>query len=107
MISHKKEGVLLLNRSLTVREGNSNSHKKIWNGFMEEVVEFINEYNKINVSSNYIRRKNHFIQCISLVVFYFAAKVNIKHDNLAPNEVFKCTKHNVHIDNIIVWANKS
>ena len=55
----------------------------------------------------YIRRKNHFIQCISLVIFYFAAKVNIKHDNLAPNEVFKCTKHNVHIDNIIVWANKS
>ena len=38
-----KEGVLLLNRSLTVRQGSSNSHKKIWNGFMEEVVEFINE----------------------------------------------------------------
>ena len=38
-----KQGVLLLNRSLTVREGQSNSHKKIWNGFMEKVIEFINE----------------------------------------------------------------
>lgn len=38
-----KQGVLLLNRSLTVRENNSNSHKKIWNGFMEEVVNFINK----------------------------------------------------------------
>ena len=38
-----KQGVLLLNRSLTVREGKSNSHKKLWNGFMEKVVEYINE----------------------------------------------------------------
>lgn len=38
-----KQGVLLLNRSLTVRENNSNSHKKIWNGFMEAVVNFINK----------------------------------------------------------------
>lgn len=38
-----KQGVLLLNRSLTVREGKSNSHKKIWNGFMEKVVEYINK----------------------------------------------------------------
>lgn len=38
-----KQGVLLLNRSLTVREGKSNSHKKMWNGFMEKVVEYINE----------------------------------------------------------------
>ena len=42
-----KQGVLLLNRSLTVREGKSNSHKKMWNGFMEKVVEYINE-NKSN-----------------------------------------------------------
>ena len=38
-----KQGVLLLNRSLTVREGKSNSHKKMWDGFMEKVVEYINE----------------------------------------------------------------
>ena len=38
-----KQGVLLLNRSLTVREGKSNSHKKMWNGFMEKVIEYINE----------------------------------------------------------------
>tara|TARA_B100000575_G_C23127492_1_gene653441 strand:+ start:1709 stop:2413 length:705 start_codon:yes stop_codon:yes gene_type:complete len=41
-----KQGVLLLNRSLTVREGKSNSHKKLWNGFMEKVVEYINENKK-------------------------------------------------------------
>lgn len=41
-----KQGVLLLNRSLTVREGKSNSHKKMWNGFMEKVVEYINENKK-------------------------------------------------------------
>ena len=38
-----KQGVLLLNRSLTVRQGQSNSHKKMWNEFMEKVVEYINE----------------------------------------------------------------
>ena len=38
-----KQGVLLLNRSLTVREGKSNSHKKMWSGFMEKVIEYINE----------------------------------------------------------------
>ena len=41
-----KQGVLLLNRSLTVRQGQSNSHKKMWNGFMEKVVEYINENKK-------------------------------------------------------------
>ena len=41
-----KQGVLLLNRSLTVREGQSNSHKKIWNGFLEIIIKYINENKK-------------------------------------------------------------
>tara|TARA_X000000950_G_C13772274_1_gene601499 strand:+ start:112 stop:789 length:678 start_codon:yes stop_codon:yes gene_type:complete len=36
-----KQGVLLLNRSLTVREGKSNSHKKIWLPFTEMIVKYI------------------------------------------------------------------
>ena len=35
------QGVLLLNRSLTVREGKSNSHKKIWLKFTEMIVNYI------------------------------------------------------------------
>lgn len=35
------QGVLLLNRSLTVREGISNSHKKVWLPFTEMIVKYI------------------------------------------------------------------
>lgn len=43
-----KQGVLLLNRSLTVREGKSNSHKKVWLPFTEMIVKYIsNNLNNI------------------------------------------------------------
>ena len=33
-----KQGVLLLNKTLTVFEKLSNSHKKIWKGFAEDLI---------------------------------------------------------------------
>jgi uracil-DNA glycosylase len=43
-----KQGVLLLNRFLTVREGLSNSHKFIWKSFTEDICKFIaNEFEDI------------------------------------------------------------
>lgn len=36
-----KEGVLLINTSLTVREKQPNSHKKLWDGFTKQVVKRI------------------------------------------------------------------
>jgi uracil-DNA glycosylase len=36
-----KEGVLLINTSLTVREKQPNSHKKLWDGFTEQVIKLI------------------------------------------------------------------
>ena len=36
-----KQGVLLLNRSLSVLQGNSNSHKKQWTDFNIKLMEFI------------------------------------------------------------------
>ena len=36
-----KEGVLLINTSLTVREKQPNSHKEIWKGFTEQVIKRI------------------------------------------------------------------
>ena len=41
-----KQGILLLNRSLTVREGKSNSHKKVWLPFTEMIIIYIS--NKLN-----------------------------------------------------------
>ncbi len=42
-----KQGVLLLNRSLTVEEGLPNSHSKIgWSIFTEKIIELINEQDK-------------------------------------------------------------
>ena len=37
-----KQGVLLLNKTLTVFEKLSNSHKKIWKGFAEDLITYIN-----------------------------------------------------------------
>ena len=37
------QGVFLLNCSLTVREGSSNSHKKVWKTFSQELLKYISE----------------------------------------------------------------
>lgn len=38
-----KQGVFLLNASLTVKEGSPNSHKIIWNRFITHIINIINE----------------------------------------------------------------
>lgn len=38
-----KEGVLLLNKTLTVFEKLSNSHKKIWKGFANDLIKYISD----------------------------------------------------------------
>jgi uracil-DNA glycosylase len=38
-----KQGVLLLNNSLTVRQSNPNSHLKYWKGFSDKIVKYIND----------------------------------------------------------------
>ena len=38
-----KQGVLLLNNSLTVRQSKPNSHLKYWKGFSDEIVKYIND----------------------------------------------------------------
>jgi len=39
-----KQGVLLLNKSLTVRKGSSNSHKQIWQQFTDELLQYFANY---------------------------------------------------------------
>lgn len=39
-----KQGVLLLNKSLTVRKGQSNSHKLIWQRFTDDLLEYFGKY---------------------------------------------------------------
>ena len=47
LISWAKQGVLLLNTTLTVREGNPNSHANLgWQTFTDAVIEKINKLNK-------------------------------------------------------------
>jgi len=38
-----KQGILLLNKTLTVFEKLSNSHKKLWKGFAEDLIKYIND----------------------------------------------------------------
>tara|TARA_B100000029_G_C17300009_1_gene860277 strand:- start:59 stop:814 length:756 start_codon:yes stop_codon:yes gene_type:complete len=38
-----KQGILLLNCSLTVREGNSNSHSKYWKEFTDNIIKFLSD----------------------------------------------------------------
>ena len=40
----KANGILFLNRSLSVRKGQSNSHRELWNGFMNKVLSLLDDY---------------------------------------------------------------
>ena len=42
----KDEKILLLNTALTVNKGESNSHQKIWNDIINEVLEYISDNSK-------------------------------------------------------------
>ena len=42
----KKENILLLNSALTVIEGKSNTHQKLWANFTDDLIKFISEKNK-------------------------------------------------------------
>lgn len=41
-----KQGVLLLNSALTVRQYKSNSHKQIWQKFTDDVIQYISDHTK-------------------------------------------------------------
>lgn len=67
-----KQGVLLLNTALTVREGEANSHKKIgWEIFTDKIIEILNQRddpmvfilwgNNAKSKEKYIKNKNHYI----------------------------------------------
>ncbi|MGL5052745.1 MAG: uracil-DNA glycosylase [Cetobacterium sp.] len=70
--SWAKQGVFLLNATLTVRESEANSHSKIgWTIFTDEVIKKINEKqepvifvlwgNNAKAKKKYITNKNHFV----------------------------------------------
>jgi len=63
-----KQGVLLLNSSLTVEKGNSNSHSKLWVNFTDLLIKYISD-NTENVVfilwGNYAKSKNKFINIFS------------------------------------------
>lgn len=70
--SWAKQGVFLLNASLTVREGEANSHSKIgWETFTDEVIKIINEKregvifllwgNNARSKKKYIDEKKHIV----------------------------------------------
>lgn len=44
LINWAKQGVFLLNASLTVRENSPNSHSKIWKDKTSKIIEYISEY---------------------------------------------------------------
>lgn len=44
----ENNGVMFLNATLTVKKGKPNSHKKIWKKFMDDVICYINDFDKDN-----------------------------------------------------------
>ena len=67
-----RQGVLLLNTSLTVREGEANSHREIgWQIFTDRIIELLNQRdepivfilwgNNAKSKEKYIKNKNHHI----------------------------------------------
>ena len=72
LTSWAKQGVLLLNATLTVREGQANSHQNIgWSTFTDEVIKKLDECDNPMVfilwggnarkKKQYITNKNHFV----------------------------------------------
>lgn len=60
LVSWAKQGVLMLNTSLTVTEGKAGSHKSFgWSKFTQRVLEFLNDYDKPLV---FILWGNHAIE---------------------------------------------
>tara|TARA_E500000178_G_C16934855_1_gene713505 strand:- start:76 stop:789 length:714 start_codon:yes stop_codon:yes gene_type:complete len=70
-----KEFIFLLNSSLTVVEGVSNSHQKYWGQFTDKVIEYINEQNNgmvfLLMGANAISKKklinadkHHILTCV-------------------------------------------
>lgn len=49
LINWAKHGVLLLNSSLTVREGQPGSHMEIWRPFTDKIISILNEQNRFIV----------------------------------------------------------
>ena len=43
LTSWAKQGILLLNTSLTVRQYNSNSHKKVWKKYTDKIINYISK----------------------------------------------------------------
>ncbi len=60
----KEEKILLLNSSLTVFKGNSNSHSHLWNNFTDKLIKWLNEKNKdciFLLMGNYAKNKSKYI----------------------------------------------
>ena len=91
-------GVLLLNRSLTVREGVSNSHKKVWLPFTEMIVKYIsNNLNNIvfllwgrnaEELSSFIDKEKHLV-----LISGHPSPLNRKKDFIGNNHFVKTNKY--------------
>jgi len=103
------QGVLLLNRSLTVREGISNSHKKIWLPFTELIVKYIsNNLNNIvfilwgrnaEEVKHFIDEKKHLI-----LISGHPSPLNRKKDFIGNNHFIKTNEYLKKYKNkIISW----
>ena len=60
----KKEKILLLNASLTVIEGKSNSHADLWNNFTDKLIKFISDRNNKTIfllMGNFACKKEYLI----------------------------------------------
>lgn len=62
--SWSKQGVLMLNSALTVRQGHANSHSKQWKTFTDKVIEHVSKHQQFVVFilwGNYAKSKIKFI----------------------------------------------
>jgi uracil-DNA glycosylase len=108
--SWAKQGVLLLNNSLTVEEDKPNSHSFMWSYFIKKVFEALNEYNAGIIfclwgESNFIYEKyigkSHYI-----LKFEAPSKATIKQRSWdCPHftEINKILEETQGKDQIITW----
>jgi uracil-DNA glycosylase len=68
----KKEKILLLNSSLTVKEGESNSHQHLWQSFTDKLIQYIDmrsEHCVFLLMGNHAINKSKLINCEKHKIF--------------------------------------
>ncbi len=104
----KEEKILLLNSSLTVFKGNSNSHSHLWTGFTDKLIKWLDEQNEnclYLLMGNYAKNKSKYISNHNNIFFTVHPSPLSAYNGFFGSNVFKKINDHLEENNItpIKW----